>query len=73
MKAWISCALLLLPAAFAAQQVEPVLPLTLERVLEAVDRSYPSLLAALKEREIADAKRLSAEGEFDLKFKTQAV
>lgn len=73
MRGWIFSLTMLVPAAAGAQQVEAVLPLTLERVLESVDRNYPSLLAALKEREIADAKRLSAEGEFDLKLKSQAI
>lgn len=48
-------------------------PLTLERLLESVDRYYPSLLAALKERDIADGKLLSAQGEFDLKLKSQGL
>jgi cobalt-zinc-cadmium efflux system outer membrane protein len=69
------------PAAAAAKAptgpppapVKPALVLTLDRLLESVNRHYPSLLAALKERDIADGKLQAAQGEFDLKLKSQGL
>lgn len=47
-------------------------PLTLDDVLDAVERSYPLLTAATQEQSIADARVLSAQGAFDLKVKSKA-
>lgn len=47
-------------------------PVTLKLVLESVDRSYPLLRAARQDRTIADADLLSAEGGFDLSWRTRA-
>ncbi len=41
-------------------------PLTLKEVLDAVERSYPPLLVALQERQLADADVTSALGRFDV-------
>lgn len=46
-------------------------PLRLDDVLESVARSYPPLLAALSERDIADGELLSALGKFDLTFRAR--
>ncbi len=45
--------------------------LRLEDVLESVRRSYPPLLAALIERDIADAEVLSSLGKFDLTLRAR--
>lgn len=49
----------------------PAPVLTLEEVLAAVERSYPPLLAALKEADIADAEVLQALGRFDLNLRAR--
>lgn len=49
---------------FAPLQAAEVL--TLEEVLAAVDKHYPPLVAAMREKDIADADVLSALGRFDL-------
>lgn len=65
LRVWFS--LLVFGGALVAQgPVEPQRTLRLEDVFESVKRHYPPLLAALKEREIADADVLNAEGRFDL-------
>lgn len=46
--------------------------LTLEILLKSVERSYPSLLAALLEKNIAEGKLLASSGKFDLKAKVGA-
>lgn len=53
--------LLLMAVALTA----PAQTLQLEDVLASVERSYPPLLAALEERNIAAAEQLQAEGRFD--------
>jgi outer membrane protein TolC len=45
--------------------------LTLEEVLASVDKHYPPLLAAMREKNIADADVLSALGRFDLVAKAR--
>jgi outer membrane protein TolC len=53
-----------------AEEVAPgVEPLTLNEVIAAVDRSFPLLDAAQRERTIADGEQLAAYGEFDTSFK----
>lgn len=47
--------------------------LELATVLESVDRAFPLLLAAEQERAIAAARRLSAEGAFDLNLRTIGI
>jgi outer membrane protein TolC len=47
--------------------------LTLEKLLDSVERSYPTLLAVLLEKDIARAKLLAALGKFDLKVKAGAI
>ena len=47
-------------------------PLTLTDVLDSVDRNYPPLLAALLEKDVADADILQALGRFDLVLGAQA-
>lgn len=43
--------------------------LNLTNLLHAVDAHYPSIIAALKEKEAAEGKALSARGAFDLRLK----
>jgi outer membrane protein TolC len=50
-------------------KLEPRSWLTLEQVLESVDKHYPPLLAALQDRVIANADVLVAESRFDLSLK----
>lgn len=45
--------------------------LSLDDVLQSVDRAYPPLLAALAEHDIAGADVLAALGKFDLTFRTR--
>lgn len=52
--------LLLLPWSLTAQQ-----PLTLERLLQSVERHYPLLLVALEENALAEAEIRAASGRFD--------
>lgn len=47
-------------------------PLSLEALLDSVERNYPPLLATLAERGIADGDLLQAEGRFDLILGAQA-
>lgn len=44
-------------------------PITLTNLLQSVDAHYPSVIAALKEKEAAEGKALSAKGAFDLRLK----
>jgi len=44
-------------------------PLTLTNLLASVEAHYPAVVSALKKREAAEGKALSAKGAFDLKFK----
>lgn len=44
-------------------------PLTLTNLLASAEAHYPAVVAALKEKEAAEGKALSARGAFDLKFK----
>jgi len=44
-------------------------PLTLTNLLASVEAHYPSVISALKKKEAAEGKALSAKGAFDLKFK----
>lgn len=46
-------------------------PLRLDDVLESVSRSYPPLIAALAERDIADGEVLSALGKFDTSLRAR--
>lgn len=46
-------------------------PLTLEEVLDSVERHHPKLIEALQEPELADARLLGTQGEFDLKLKSK--
>jgi cobalt-zinc-cadmium efflux system outer membrane protein len=57
---WLWAYCLIVCAVPAAAQ-----PLRLEDVLDSVERNYPPLLAALAERDIADAELLQAQGRFD--------
>lgn len=52
----------------ASKQEGSLDPLLLEEVLATAEISYPLLLAALQEREMAQGKALSAEGAFDTKL-----
>lgn len=52
-----------------APQAEPRSWLTLEQVLESVEKHYPPLLAAVQDKVIAGADVLAAEGRFDLSMK----
>lgn len=56
--------------AFAAQN-GALSPLLVEDVVDAVRKRYPPLLAALADREIADAEVLAAEGRFDTTLRTR--
>ena len=49
---------------------ESAKPLLLPEVLASAERAYPTLLATIQERAIAQGKRLGAEGAFDAKFKS---
>ncbi|MFO0680384.1 MAG: TolC family protein [Polyangiaceae bacterium] len=48
-------------------------PLTLDEVLSAAEKSFPLLKAAALERDVAEADLLSAEGGFDLSWKTRGT
>lgn len=70
LSAWAVLALSTLPAADGAAAAEetgsaPANPLSLEEVLESVDRSFPLLLAARIEFELAQGGLLEAAGAFD--------
>jgi outer membrane protein, heavy metal efflux system len=56
-----------------ALEPEPNAPLSLTAVVESVERSYPLLRAAALDKDVADADMLSAEGGFDLSWKTKAT
>ena len=58
--------LLLLLAALGEAQV-----LTLQEVLQSVEKSYPPLLAALQEKQAADGDLPSALGRFDTMFRAR--
>jgi outer membrane protein, heavy metal efflux system len=55
-----------------ASEPEPTL-LSLGAVVESVERSYPLLRAAALDQDIAEADMLSAEGGFDVSWKTKAT
>ncbi|UUO04870.1 TolC family protein [Blastopirellula sp. J2-11] len=59
---------LVLPMAEAELLLAPA-QLELQEVLHSVQMSYPKVLSAILERQIADGKQASAAGEFDLKVK----
>lgn len=59
-------ALLLLVASCLSVPASAQAPLTIETVLEAVDRAFPLLDAAQREAEAADGKNLAAQGAFDV-------
>ncbi|VTR96666.1 TolC family protein [Tuwongella immobilis] len=48
-------------------------PLDLGEVLNSVEQSYPTLLAVLQERAVADGRRLSAMGAFDTNLKANSL
>lgn len=56
----------LLPATARADEA----PLRLEDVIASVERSYPALRAALRERDVADAELRTANGAFDPNLRT---
>lgn len=58
-------------AAAAAAQTPG--PLTLQEVLDSVERNYPPLLAALEEKPLAEAEILSALGRFDVVLRGSSV
>ena len=62
---------LLLVAALSCPSLHAQLPLRLDDVLDSVRRHYPPLLAALLERDIADADVLASLGKFDLTLRAR--
>lgn len=68
-RAWRWAALAVAVSSTAAAQTAPW---TLPRVLDRIDRAHPLLSAAERERAIADAELLAAEGAFDPTWRTRA-
>lgn len=63
-----SLAALALAGLLAERPAQAQTPLTLDDVLQSVERNYPPLLVALLEPTIADAALLQAQGRFDLQM-----
>jgi outer membrane protein TolC len=61
------------PPAAAANSTTDAVALPLYDVIVSVHESYPLLLTALLERQIADGKQLAAWGEFDLDLKAYGI
>lgn len=61
------------PSAVEVAASESAAPLTLAQVLANVERSFPQLKLAELERAVADAELLSAEGGFDVSWKTKGT
>ena len=62
-----------LPVPSGATHAAPAEVLKLETVILSVEQTYPLLIGATLERQIADGKQLSAWGEFDLGVKGHSI